>query len=211
METLLIESHYFPCIEYFSLLQRFSSIQIEINENFQKQTYRNRCEIIGSNKVVKLVVPVQKSDDMRMGNVKIDYSQNWQKDHWKSITSSYNRSPFFEHYKDELEGIIIRKHEKLVDLNGAVLTYCLDATDIKINRKYTDSYEKIPENGSTIDFRDKIIAKKSFSTRNVIKPVRYYQVFGKTFVPNMSIIDLLFCEGPMTGSIIERSVEGMNN
>lgn len=208
---LLIESHYFPCIEYFSALSHFEVVELEANENFQKQSYRNRCEIIGPNNVLMLSVPVKKASKLKTMEVEIDHNQDWQKNHWRSITTSYNRSPFFEYYRDDLEAILFTRFTYLIELNEAILTYCLRAMGIATKVVRSKTYQKEVEGGDSIDLRGIIEAKQSYALRDDFNPVPYYQVFGKTFVPNLSIMDLLFSEGPLSEGIIKRSSRKMNN
>ncbi len=204
-KILLIESHYLPSIEYFALLSRYSEIHAEVCENFQKQTYRNRCLILGPNRVLKLVVPVRK-EPKKMTAVEIDNRQDWLKDHWRSIESAYNNSPFFIYYRDELHDIFRRNHDRLVDLNHDLLTFCLRKLGYNISIERTTIYHKNPDKDIYDDFRGILSAKENWSERNILKPSPYYQLFGKTFVPNLSILDLLFCEGPVSAEIIQRSL-----
>ena len=205
-KSLLIESHYLPSIEYIALLSQYERVEIELEENFQKQSLRNRCYILGANKVLKLVVPIKKQVERRMAALEIDYNDNWIKDHWRSIESSYNRSPFFIHYRDELLEILNSKHVLLAELNHSILTFCLKKLDYNINLSYTTRYEKNPDKNLFDNFRGVLSAKQSFTDRSIIKEVPYYQMFGKTFAPNLSILDILFCEGPAGREIISRSL-----
>jgi hypothetical protein len=194
MTNLVLESNYFPCIAYFSYIyhHREQEIWIEMHENFQKQTYRNRCEILTANKVDILTVPVQKANSKHtISQTKIDYSQNWQKRHWRAIQSGYGKAPFFEYYAPEFEKIITYKFQYLTELNSEILTLCLKILKLEPIIRQTGSFEKV-YNENFLDLRNKIITNKDF--KNIpYKP--YNQIFSKNFIPNLSILDLIFCQG----------------
>ena len=203
--SLLLESHYLPCIEYFVLFQDFEDIIIHAEETYQKQSYRNRCYVLGPNKTQILTVPVDgKTKKSRITEVKINYSEPWYNEHIRSIRTAYGKAPYFEFYFEYFEKILLQKHEFLWDLNQQMLTLCLDL--LKIDRKISDSKE-CQLNLSEIDNRYyEIISRKiSHQDRIIYQEARYQQLFGSNFVPNLSIIDLLFCEGPNSSTIIGQS------
>src|ERR1700753_2852027 len=98
MESVLIEIQYFPVIDFFAGMINKESVLIEANENYQKQTLRNRCNILTSNGVQMLVVPVMKSESRLIRDIKIDYSQNWIQIHLRALQTAYGKAPYFEHY-----------------------------------------------------------------------------------------------------------------
>lgn len=192
----LIESHYFPCIEYFHILKNREEINIEAKENFQKQSYRNRCYILSSNQKLSLAIPMQGGNKhLPMDEIKIDYSQNWQKNHWRAITSAYNRSPFFEFYESYIHDIIFRNHETLLTLNKEILTFCLKILNIDTPVEYTSLYQK-EAFATTEDLRSVIHPKKTAIYQKTFKPISYQQLFGEGFASNLSILDLISCVGP---------------
>ncbi len=204
MRKILIEAHYLPSIEYFACIGQFEEIHIEAWENFAKQSYRNRCYINIANKVIPLVVPISHHGKKPIKDTVIDYRQPWLKNHWNSIQSAYGKAPFFEFYADKIETILFEKRKYLLDLNHELLTNCLEA--LKINGKIfnTSSYqERITD--EYFDARSMIHPKKDFRERKFYTPVSYYQIFGRKFVENLSIIDLLFCAGPEAGYILSKS------
>lgn len=205
-ETLLIELHYLPCIQYFAYLNSFDKIIIDLNDHYSKQTYRNRCRINGANKIEDLVVPVRKihNDKMLMYEVEIDNNQKWLNKHLRAIQSAYGKAPFFEYYADEFFGIFRKSHNRLVELNKELLTKCLEILDVDFDLEFTENSNDGSGNG-LYDAKNEINPKKSILENSIYSPTKYFQVFGSNFVHNLSIIDLIFCEGPQARQIIQKS------
>ncbi len=204
MRKILIEAHYLPSIEYFACIGQFEEVHIEAREIFVKQSYRNRCYINIANGVIPLIIPITHHGKKPIKDTVIDYHQPWVKNHWNSIQSAYGKAPFFEFYAYNIEAILFKKRKYLLDLNHELLTICLEA--LKINGKifHTQSYrERISD--EYFDARSIIHHKKNYREGKFYTPVSYYQIFGRKFVENLSIIDLLFCAGPEAGYIINRS------
>lgn len=202
MKSALIELHYLPSLEYFCALQDYSSIQLEKHEYFVKQSYRNRCYINTAQGIELLTVPLtNKHGKIAIGDVKIDYRIKWQNNHWRTIESAYRKAPFFEYYSDDLKKIIYAGHIFLFDLNLALLSFCLKSISLQPQLSASVAYKKNPET-TFDDLRSLIQAKIPYSERSIYKSVPYYQVFGNHFADNLSLIDLLFCEGPRSGSLI---------
>jgi len=197
--TLLLELHYLPSLEYFCALQPFDQIQLEKCEYYAKQSYRNRCYINTSQGAAMLIVPLTaKHGKTLISDVRIDYNQKWQNIHWRSIESAYRKAPFFEHYADDLKYILYRHHVFLFDLNMELLSFCLKSINFNPALSVSVNYDQdLPT--SVFDLRSQINPKKSHLNRQFYKPVAYNQVFGSGFVENLSLIDLLFCEGPRAG------------
>jgi len=194
MALLLLGTAYLPPVSYVAALLQFSNAQIEVCDNFQKQSYRNRCMIAGANGLQNLIVPVQKPAEL-MRDARISYAENWQQVHIKSIEAAYRNTPFFEILADDLFGVLQTKHTFLVDLNFAVLQLILEwmqATEIDIQR--TENYISTPAN--TKDLREAIHPKKK-SLLNVAP--EYYQQFAARhgFKADLSVVDLIFHEGPL--------------
>ncbi len=204
MSRLLVEPHYLGCIEYFCLLQNSDQVVFEVNQNFQKQTYKNRTYILGSNKVVSLNVPLSYSNRTIFKDVRIDYSQRWIKDHWGAVYSSYGKAPYFEFFAQDFKKIWEQKHEFLLDMNMKFLMLCFKLLNLNINIDFTNSYEKQADRDYR-DFRNYIHPKIEFPDRNIYHPITYSQLFGNSFVANLSIIDLIMCEGPHADEILSAS------
>ena len=143
-----------------------------------------------------LTVPLtDKHGKVLITDIRIDQTSRWQTIQWRTIVSAYAKAPYFEHYCDNLEKIIFSKTNFLYDLNFSLLSFCLQSLGMKISISESMAYEKKP--GLSIsDLRSQISAKKDYSTRPFYRPIPYLQVFGNTFVENLSVVDLLFSEGP---------------
>lgn len=189
----LLSTAYFAPIEYFSLINMTDSVLIESQENYLKQTYRNRCYILTSNGPQILSVPVLLGSFHKTSikEIKIDYSKRWQQVHKRAIVSAYNNSPFFPFYYSEIERVIDSNHTFLLDLNRASLEVMLNYLHMEKTIGYTESF--IPPTGDTFDYRYKISPKVP-STYSYKK---YMHVFPSAEqIKGLSILDLLFNNGP---------------
>ncbi len=207
MEHLLIDLQYLPSVAYFSAIQKATSVTIEAHENFEKQTYRNRCRILTASKTLDLSIPVHhQGKKILITSLNIDYVQKWQNNHWRSIETAYRNAPFFDYYAEPLKEVIYSNEKSLFALNKNLLTICLKFLQIDTTIKFSKTFEKEPE-ASILDLRSCIHPKKDVSDLDWFKPVAYHQIFGKDFVNNLSILDLLFSEGPMASDFLRKSIE----
>jgi hypothetical protein len=177
-----------------------SNILWDVHQNYIKQTFRNRTFIHSANGLQILTIPVKHSKiKFSMLDAKIDNSIAWQKNHWKSIQSAYNSSPFFEFYRDSLEGIYIKEYTYLTKFNFDLINLILEWTDIEMKSELSKSYKIQYKNG--LDLRENIENKKYSSSENII----YKQVFSDKngFLNDLSIIDLIFNEGPNSISYLK--------
>ncbi len=200
--SLLIEAHYLPCVEYFCNILLHDDYIVEVEENYQKQSYRNRCKILTANKIDVLTVPiVHGQHKLTIKEAKIENMQNWQKTHWRTIQSAYGNSPFFEYYADSFGVIFNKSYIYLLDLNLDLLTLCLNLLKISKEIKLTNTYTKTHDIVVN-DLRNVTNAKNDNRPYPNFVFEEYIQVFGSKFAPNLSIIDLICCEGPNSSNIL---------
>ena len=196
----ILPSAYLPSIEYVAHLLREDCV-IDVNENYIKRSERNRTSILSATGVMSLTVNVENANRMRqpMRDVKIDYSKRWQHQHWVSILSAYKSSPYFDHFAGEIEPFYRREWRYLVDYNNEYLSKILSLLGVPRELALSEKYVVAKE--GDLDLRPK---QKNDSTF-VAEP--YFQVFSDRmpFAENLSILDLLMCEGPAAvGSILMR-------
>jgi hypothetical protein len=192
----LFSAAYLPPVEYFIYLLKAETIFLDKYENYIKQTYRNRCYIYGPNGKQALSIPVSKpfGDKTPVKDIRISYLQRWQSIHWRSIEAAYNSSPYFLYYKDEIYRFYNEKIDLLIDFNSELTKILMRLICIKKDIHFTTNYQQ-SHDGLT-DLRNKISPK----TDEISTFPEYTQVFSNKhgFLSNLSIIDLLFNEGPST-------------
>ncbi|MFA6677184.1 MAG: WbqC family protein [Bacteroidales bacterium] len=198
---VLLSTAYFPPIEYFIAIVNSHTAYIEQYENFQKQSYRNRCEIYGANGKLSLIVPVVKNaKHIPVLDINIDYSKAWVHQHLKALDSSYRSTPFYEYYRDDILEILLSNETSLFNLNIRLTNKIIELLGIEtlVNLELTTSFED--ESNDKIDFRNSIHPKKPIADDiDAIKKMQpYYQVYSDKYghILNLSILDLIFNEGP---------------
>jgi hypothetical protein len=171
---------------------------------YRKMSFRNRCLVAGAQGVISLSVPLQegRNQQLPMNEVLIVRGENWRGRHFKSIQSAYNRSPFFDHYRDELASIFEKRSDHLVEWNLHCLNWVIEKLEWKVKVSLTESV--IPFGSGEMDDRRNRVLPKNYSLWN---PVKYRQVFEERtgFFPNLSILDLLFNTGPEAGELLRQS------
>ncbi|MFH0842707.1 MAG: WbqC family protein [Bacteroidota bacterium] len=190
---VLLSTAYLPPVEYFARIIDAEEVQIEREENYIKQTYRNRCYVLSSNNPHPLTVPVMQGSFHKtpVKEIRIDYSKRWQQVHIGALVAAYRSSPFFIYYFDTLEKIILSGHELLIDLNCDLLNALLEMLDLKVKLSWTADFTPAGETGN--DFRFSISPKKE----SAYKPKKYIQVFDYPSdpKPGLSMVDLIFNTG----------------
>jgi hypothetical protein len=200
MKDILITPSYFPSIAHYIAMANAKSTFLEVCENYQKQSFRNSTYINTNQGKAKLTVPVvysQKNGHVLTKNIKIANGENWQKQHLKTLETAYNSSPFFEFYIDDLLPVFTEKFNDLLTLNLKTIALINDLLALEAPISKTTAYEMNPK---AIDLRFLANRRKAktyaFDT--------YTQVFGIDFQSNLSILDLLFMEGPSALLYLER-------
>ena len=203
-QKIVIEPHYLGSLEYFVALINAEEVILEAQDHFVKQTYRNRCYIHSPSGKQSLTVPVSYDNRTRMNDVRIDYSQSWLRDHWGAFYSAYGKAPFFDFFAEEFQAVWNSKPEFLLDLDIEMMTLCLRLLQIDMPHRLTDDFHSSTEKGA-FDLRNRILPKISFDQRDLYIPFPYIQNFGSNFVANLSIVDLLMCEGPGAQAVLRNS------
>ena len=208
--TGLFSIAYLGPVRYFSKFLLHDSIVIEKHEHYSRQTYRNRCEIYGANGRISLSIPVKKGDEHKtlIKDVRIEYDKRWQKLHWKSIESAYRSSPFYEFYFDDLIRFYSKKEKFLFDFNYGILMTVLELVEMPVEIKFSEEFIPVQQSPSS-DYRDTIHPKKNNQADPLFHPAKYNQVFGDKhgFQDNLSILDLIFNEGPNTVEILKKCIK----
>ncbi len=192
MMNVLLSPTFFGPIQWYQKLNRAEKVWIEIHDSYQKQTYRNRCLIATTNGLQALTVPVG-------SEMQISDHGNWRHQHWQALTSAYGDSPFFQYYEDDLRPFFTDHWEFLYDYDEAIRQKICELVDIQPLVTFTDHYYRKNESSEAalLDLRDAIHPKHPQPDADFL-PRRYYQVYEQKhgFLPNLSILDLLFNMGP---------------
>jgi hypothetical protein len=204
-QAVLLSTAYFPPIQYFTKLSSHNNIYLECHENFSKQSYRNRCTILGSNGPLDISIPIKKENALKTSirDVKIDYSTPWKKVHLRAVESAYRSSPFYLYYIDDIASILEKNRNFLFDLNLELINLMNQLIGLSVQLNFTEDFKTLPF--SFVDFSDSIHPKNRMKKPdNNFFAKSYYQVFVQKFgfIPNLSILDLLFNEGPNTQNIL---------
>lgn len=207
MNQLILSTAYLGPVQYYTKFFEYNQVEIERYDSYRKQSYRNRCRILGANGPLSLSVPVIKNsgEKTRVKDVMIDYATRWQNNHWRSIFSAYNSSPFFEYYEPDFMPFYEKKWKYLFDFNLALHHMIAEILELENTWQLSNEFKKV-FNGD--DYRELISPKIAFSLVDKrFKPIPYRQTFDNKygFQSNLSIIDLIFNCGPEAALILEKS------
>lgn len=214
MSVVLTELHYLPSIPYFQQLLAADGLLLDAHEHYHKQTYRNRALVRTAQGAQPLTVPVldgNRSEKVRTSDIEIDYRQNWSHRHLRTLQTAYGNSPYFSYYADYLQDIYAQKPARLWDLNLELLRLLLRCLRWPLPIICTTGYvaPQLLEPGMAptpplLDRRDYLTPKNWPAAAQPDSPSQrpYPQVFGPSFVPGLSTLDLLFMQGPAAGRFL---------
>ncbi len=203
---VILPTTYCGTIQYYSKLINAETI-VDHHENYGKQSLRNRCQILGANGVITLTVPVLKTSGSKQmtKDVRIDNSKSWQHEHWRSIVSAYNSSPYFMYFNEMFEPIYRAPYKYLIDLNEDLHTATYKTLGLDLELNLSNSYVEATD--TDIDLRAAMSTKPRLKREDPdFEPPHYFQVFSEKqpFVENLSILDLIFCEGREAVSLLKK-------
>jgi hypothetical protein len=211
--SILLELHYAGPIQYYTKLLTYNTVFLEQMENYSKGSFRNRMYIATANGILCLSIPLVKGKHQQadIRTVDIDYSQDWRQVHWRSIQTAYGSAPFFEYYAGPIIQFYEKKYEKLFDLAIDFQKMMLNFLKLTANIEFTSTFERDPPEG-VLDFRNQISPKyyqQAALYDASFLPRPYPQLFEDRygFLPNLSILDLLFCTGPEAQRYLANSVK----
>lgn len=201
---IILSCAYLPPIDYFRVIKKNNQWKVEQYENYQKQSYRSRCHIYSANGLLPLYIPIERDKGLSVPirEIKIDNSKEWQIQHWRALVSAYNSSPFFDYYKEDFAPFYSQKYNYLFDYNNELLSLILHLIGFSNEKiEFTQNYELV--NGAC-DYRESIHPKKTSPFKVENEKGKYHQVFARKygFISNLSIVDLLFNEGPQSYEFI---------
>lgn len=201
-DNYIIDNQFIPCVNWFKMSIDQTYINISEDESWKKMSFGNRTIISGGNGLINLTVPLENGRNQKCAfrDVKITQNENWQIRHWRTIVSCYNRSPFFEFYEQGLQSLYSKKQLFLYDLNisfiDLIFTYLSDKKEIRVVNE--NKYEHLSS-------KDYFMTPKNF--KDITHPITYHQLFMDRlgFIPNLSILDMLFMEGPNCKRLLNNS------
>lgn len=190
---------YFGSIAYYKEFAKHERIILEAKEHFPKQSYRNRCDVLGANGMLSLSIPVERPNGSKtsMDLVSIPNTENWRARHWRSIKSAYQSAPFFDYYGMEVEELIMNPETNLLKFNTSIIERIASWLDLEVEIDHSSEFQPPVEN----DPRD-ILGRKGTSTP--FEPAPYIQVFpgDEGFKQTISILDPIMCIGPLARNLL---------
>jgi hypothetical protein len=205
--ALISDLQYFPTVIYFSILSDYSDCVFEQYEHYEKMSFRNRCMVAGAEGLVRMSIPLLEGRNQKTAvkNVRVDNRSKWQTQHFRTLVSCYSRSPWFEFYHDELEKLFQSPVEHLLGWNLECLKWVVQKLEFSLEVSLTQEYIQEYDAAEVTDLRGKIKPKTLNQSNWPV--LKYAQVFEERtgFIPNLSILDLLFCEGPNARNLLRRA------
>lgn len=206
--AVYLSTAYLGPVQQYTKMIAYDRVFIETKENYLKQTYRNRCTIAGANGPLSLSIPIEKTEAIKCltRDIRLSDHGNWRHLHWNALVSAYRMSPFFDYYEDDFAPFYEKKYAFLFDFNEELRRLICHLLDIQPDIVYTEEYQP----GLNHDFRE-VIRPKHPAADDTFRPTPYWQVFQEKhgFLPNLSIVDLLFNMGPEGLLVLRDSVAGL--
>jgi hypothetical protein len=201
MKVAIIELHTFPSIAYMTALSYFDLVILEAKEHYNKRSFRNKFKLMTSDSIRTMSIPLRKGKHLQQPilETEISYAENWQRQHWRTITTNYGNSPYFEFYKDRLALMVDQPARTLYEYNFNILNGLMSWLEIDTQLASTCNYDQ--HHPDLVDLRNLITPK------SVLEHNKYHQVFEDKigFKPNLSILDLLLAKGPETLSFLKNN------
>jgi len=196
----------FPNISWWAFALNTNDVLFDISGHFEKMSYRNRYCIAGANGAITLSIPLQQGRSQRLSlkEVLIANKDDWQTQHWRTITSAYRRTPYFEHYEHSLQALFEQPFHQLTDFNFATIRWLNQQLKANFTERITETFQKEYEHAG-FDIRQK--QKPSVEQKPGADYPKYYQLFEDRigFQANLSILDLLFAEGPYAAQWVKKN------
>lgn len=207
----MLSTAYGGPVAYFLLVAGYDLIYLDPFEHYRKQTWRNRCTILGANGPLNLIIPVVHKPTINapVRDIRIATYEPWQRIHWRTLFSAYGNSPFFRFYADDIEPFYTRHYSFLFDFNTGLFLKILELINLKKEILLTERCGGVPV--SFTDYRMNLLHHKSADRESALRVQPYTQVFENKFpfIPNLSILDLLFNTGPGAASVLVSGAAGM--
>jgi hypothetical protein len=194
MTTAVLSTAYFPPISWLTVALMADNVTIDIHEHYIKQTWRNRCKIITANGLMDLIIPIRHTgNNTPVKDIEIDYSTNWQRVHLHAIKSAYGNSPYFDYYYEYVDAMFRQQPKYLINWNEIGIELIRYSLKLKLPYAYSEEY--IETQHGAPDFRKLLVPGNQ---DEIPKTPHYHQVFQERhgFQKDLSVLDILFCEGP---------------
>ena len=207
MNPVILTSAYLAPVQYYTKLYAAPQVIEERFDHYVKQTYRNRCVIAGPNGPLALTLPIAHTEVLKptTRDIRLSDHGNWRHLHWNALQSAYDKSPYFEYYADDFRPFYEKRYDYLVDFNEGLRATVCELLGLQPQIEVTTAYEEHP---GYDDFRELIRPKVDFATDKTFRALPYYQVFSQKtgFLPNLSILDLLFNMGPESRLVLRDAI-----